>query len=100
MNSSTDFTREVDFAFSAVSSIARSVPPQESTAWKPDQGCGGVAYCNTMQAKAVGRQLGYLGDELTPRKSDRGTMNCSKKLKIGLMIIFYVGVFANFASSV
>ena len=59
-----------------------------------------VAYCNTMQTKAVGRQLGNLSDELIARKSDRGNINCSRRLKIGFIIIFYVGVFAKFASSV
>ena len=39
-NSSTEFTCEVEFAFSAISRTARSVPPQESTAWKPDDVCG------------------------------------------------------------
>ena len=100
MNSSTEFTCKVEFAFSAVSRTARSVPPQESTAWKPDDVCDRVAYCNTTQTKAVGRQLGNLGDGLIARKFDRGNMNCSRRLKIGFIIIFYVGVFAKFASSV
>ena len=52
-----------------------------------------------MQTKAVGRQLGNLGDELIARKFDRDNMNCSRRLKIGFILIFYVGVFAKFASS-
>lgn len=96
MNSSTEFTCEVEFAFSAMSRTARSVPPQESTAWKPDDVC--VTPCKLKQWEAG--QLGNLSDELIARKSDRGNINCSRRLKIGFIIIFYVGVFAKFASSV
>ena len=55
----------------------------------------GVSYHNSARDKIVGRRLAVVGDELMTKK--QGSADC-RGLKLAFILIFYVGVYAKFAS--